>query len=101
MRVTCCSWLLACALAGDTEAARGQQSGALFGAHYGVPLKWSAVLGFGRPITANGGTAFVAGEPGIGGWRASVGYARITTDLGAGFSARASWLRTTERAWKA
>jgi hypothetical protein len=44
---------------------------------------------------------FLAGEPGIGGLRVSAGYARMTGDLGTGFSMRGSLLRTTHRAWQA
>jgi hypothetical protein len=44
--------------------------------------------------------AFIAAEPGIGGWRASVGSSRMTSDLGSGYVARASFLRTNGNAWR-
>jgi hypothetical protein len=79
------------------------------GLHYGVPLKWSALLAASYPLGSDESRAFVAAEPGIGGWRASVGYLRmtsvekaagITSNLGSGYSARASLLRTNNRAWR-
>ncbi len=39
-------------------------------------------------------------EPGMGGWRASVGYLRITSNLGSAYSIRASLLRTNNQAWR-
>jgi hypothetical protein len=71
----------------------------MFGVHYGVPLKWSAALAAQLPGTGKG-SAFVAAEPGIGGWRASLGYARMTSDLGSGYVARATLLRTNDKAWR-
>jgi hypothetical protein len=70
------------------------------GLHYGVPLKWSAMLAASYPLGSDESRAFVGAEPGIGGWRASVGYLRMTSNLGSGYSARASLLRTDNRAWR-
>jgi hypothetical protein len=70
------------------------------GLHYGVPLKWSALLAASYPLGSDESRAFVGAEPGIGGWRASVGYLRMTSNLGSGYSARASLLRTNNRAWR-
>jgi hypothetical protein len=47
------------------------------GFHYGVPLKWSALLAASYPVGSDESRAFVGAEPGIGGWRASVGYVRM------------------------
>lgn len=69
--------------------------------HYGVPLKWSTLLAASYPLGSDESRAFVGAEPGIGGWRASVGYLRMTSNLGSGYSARASLLRTNNRAWRA
>ena len=89
-----------------TEAVPGTFIG---GFHYGVPLKWSVLLAASYPLGSDESRAFVAAEPGIGGWRASVGYLRmtsvekvagITSNLGSGYSARASLLRTNKRAWR-
>ncbi len=44
--------------------------------------------------------AFIGAEPGMGGWRASVGYLRMTSNLGSGYSVRASLLGTNDRAWR-
>ena len=54
-------------------------------------------------VVAGGGASktFVAAEPGIGGWRASVGYLRPMSDLGAGYSVRGTFLQTNGRAWRA
>jgi hypothetical protein len=71
------------------------------GLHYGVPLKWSAVLAASYPLGSDESRAFAGAEPGIGGWRASVGYLRMTSNLGSGYSARASLLRTTSGPWRA
>jgi hypothetical protein len=76
-------------------------NGLMFGVHYGVPLKWSAVLAAPLPVGGENGKAFVAAEPGIGGWRASMGYATITSQLGSGYVARATLLRTNNKAWRA
>lgn len=92
--------LLAFAVACNPTMANGQRPAAVAGVHYGIPLKWSALLGLGLHV-GEGRTAFLAGEPGIGGWRVSAGYARMTTTLGTGFSVRASLLRTEQRAWRA
>ena len=72
----------------------------MFGVHYGLPLKWSAVLAASLPAGAKENKAFVAAEPGIGGWRAGVGYAKMTSDLGRGYVARATLLRTNNKAWR-
>jgi hypothetical protein len=73
----------------------------MFGFHYGFPLKWSGVFaaqlhlpGLGRKMP------FIAAEPGIGGWRAGLGYYRMTSDIGSGYVARASFLRTNGNAWR-
>jgi len=94
------SLLLAYAILFQPTTAVSQQVTAVGGVHYGLPLKWSALLGVGLPIGKER-IAFLAGEPGIGGWRVSAGYLRMTGNLGTGFSARASLLRTTQRAWRA
>ncbi len=74
----------------------------MLGFHYGVPLKWSAGLAIPLPGGNDAANGFIAAEPGIGGWRASVGYLRITTGtLGSGYVTRASLLRTGNRAWRA
>lgn len=80
----------------SAEAMRGF----MLGFHYGVPLKWSAVLATSLPGGNNKRKAFVAAEPGIGGWRASVGYLRMTSDLGSGDVTRVTLLRTNNRAWR-
>jgi len=79
----------------------GVTNSLMFGVHYGVPLRWSAVLAASLPTSGNEGKAFVAAEPGLGGWRASVGYARMTSDLGSGYVARATVLRTNNKPWRA
>lgn len=81
----------------STEAANGL----MFGVHYGLPLKWSAVVAASLPGGGKESKAFVAAEPGIGGWRASVGYLRMTSNLGSGYVARATLLRTNNKAWRA
>jgi hypothetical protein len=80
-----------------TEATPGTFIG---GVHYGVPLKWSGLIAASYPLGSDESRAFLAAEPGIGGWRASVGYLRMTSNLGSGYSARASLLRTNNRAWR-
>jgi len=75
--------------------------GPMVGFHYGFPLKWSAGLAIPLPGGSDAGNAFVAAEPGIGGWRASVGYLGIKGNLGSGYVTRASVLRTGNRAWRA
>ena len=75
-------------------------NGFMLGLHYGVPLKWSAVLAASLPGGGNQSKAFVGAEPGIGGWRASVGYLRMTSGLGSGYVARATLLRTNNKAWR-
>ncbi|GAC1652098.1 MAG: hypothetical protein NVS4B3_13850 [Gemmatimonadaceae bacterium] len=88
---------------GETEAQSAPTGlgNGLFGIHYGAPLKWSVLFGTSLPFGSKSSNAFVAAEPGIGGWRASVGYAPTPSSLGAGYSARATALRTTDRAWRA
>jgi hypothetical protein len=76
-------------------------NGFMPGIHYGVPLKWSAVLGVALPGSTRNSTTFVAAEPGIGGWRASVGYVKMTSELGSGYVARATLLRTNSKARRA
>jgi hypothetical protein len=73
----------------------------LIGIHYGTPLKWSTAVGIGLvPDTTEGGV-FVAAEPGLGGWRASVGWIRLTGNLGTGYVGRVTLLRTERRPWRA
>ena len=74
--------------------------GLMMGFHYGVPLKWSGVIAAQLPASFRNNKAFIAAEPGIGGWRASVGSIRLTSDLGSGYVARASFLRTNGNAWR-
>jgi hypothetical protein len=83
------------------QAVSERLNGFMPGIHYGVPLKWSAVLGVALPGSTRNSTTFVAAEPGIGGWRASVGYVRMTSELGSGYVARATLLRTNSKAWRA
>lgn len=78
----------------------GRLNGLMPGVHYGVPLKWSAVLGVALPGSSRTSTTFVAAEPGIGGWRASAGYLKMTSELGSGYVARATLLRTNSKAWR-
>jgi hypothetical protein len=79
----------------------GRLNGLMPGVHYGVPLKWSAVLGVALPGSTRKGTPFVAAELGMGGWRASVGYVKMTSELGSGYVARGTLLRTNSKAWRA
>jgi hypothetical protein len=72
----------------------------MFGFHYGFPLKWSGVLAVQLPASFRNNKAFIAAEPGIGGWRVSGGFSRMTSDLGSGYVARASFLRTNSNAWR-
>lgn len=91
-------------LPGETDGQRLTEAimnGFMFGVHYGVPLKWSAALAARLPGGGKNWRPFVAAEPGIGGWRASVGYAKMTSDLGSGHVARATLLRTSNNAWRA
>ena len=83
------------------QAVSERLNGFMPGIHYGVPLKWSAVLGVALPGSTRNSTTFVAAEPGIGGWRASVGYVKMTSELGSGYVARATLLRTNSKAWRA
>ena len=73
----------------------------IVGIHYGVPLKWSMVLAASLPGDDKDSKAFVAAEPGIGGWRAGVGYLKMTSDLGSGYVLRGTILRTNNNAWRA
>ena len=91
--------LVVCALGLLAPVAGAQRVTPVYGVHYGAPLKWSAVIGIGLRKTTSESTVFVAGEPGIGGWRASLGYTRMMSDLGSGYSLRASYLHTRTRAW--
>jgi hypothetical protein len=73
----------------------------MIGVHYGFPLKWSGVIGAQLyPPGFGNNKPFIAAEPGIGGWRASLGAYRLTSDLGSGYVARASFLRTNGNAWR-
>jgi hypothetical protein len=120
MKKTQCRWLVAFTLIfclaqsiGSAEAqtpptkvpaqaiSSERLNGFMPGIHYGVPLKWSAVLGVALPGSTRNSTTFVAGEPGIGGWRASVGYVKMTSELGSGYVGRATLLRTNNKAWRA
>lgn len=89
------------AIAQDDPRAKPTTSGFIGGVHYGVPLKWSIALGYTLPGNYNGWRPFVAGEPGIGGWRAGVGALKMTNGLGGGYVARATVLRTGNKAWRA
>jgi len=76
----------------------------MFGIHYGMPLRWSATLAAGIPLSPKGGAGpvwFLAAEPGLAGWRASAGYVRLTGSLGTGYVLRASLLRTGRHPWRA
>lgn len=95
-----CALVFTLAGLGDAEPAGCQETRPVFGVHYGTPLKWSALLGLGLTTTDGNSVAFLAGEPGIGGWRVSAGYLRMTGNLGNGWSIRASVLRSTQRAWR-
>jgi hypothetical protein len=98
--------VLVYALVGAPSLCAGQPSsfnltsGPMVGFHYGVPLKWSAALGLAVPGGTDAGASFVAAEPGLGGWRASVGYLHISGSLGTGYAARVSYLRTNDRPWR-
>jgi hypothetical protein len=72
----------------------------MVGFHYGFPLKWSGVIAAQLTASFRNNKAFIAAEPGIGGWRASLGAYRLTSDLGSGYVARASFLRTNGNAWR-
>jgi hypothetical protein len=72
----------------------------MLGFHYGFPLKWSGVLAAQLPASFRNNKAFIAAEPGLGGWRASLGASRMTSDLGSGYVARVSFLRTNGNAWR-
>ena len=73
----------------------------MFGIHYGAPLKWSTALAASFAGDDKDSKAFVAAEPGIGGWRGSVGYLKITSNLGSGYVLRGTVLRTNNKAWRA
>jgi hypothetical protein len=97
--------LIGCILLARTAASQGQPTRnsmhPMIGFHYGAPLKWSGVLAVALPTRARDREGFVAFEPGIGGWRASLGYLRITGDLGSGYATRVSVLHTGNRPWRA
>jgi hypothetical protein len=101
-------WLMACGGAALSEIpdARAQSPPVwttdrlMFGFHYGFPLKWSGVIAAQLPASFRNNKAFIAAEPGIGGWRASLGYYRLTSDLGSGYVGRASFLRTNGNVWR-
>ena len=76
-------------------------SGWMGGIHYGVPVKWSMALGYVLPATHDDWQPFAAAEPGIGGWRASLGALRTTNELGGFYVLRISSLRTSKKAWRA
>jgi len=71
------------------------------GIHYGVPTKWSLALGYTLPGDCNDWQPFVGVEPGIGGWRASLGATKWTNELGGGYVLRVGSLRTSKKAWRA
>jgi hypothetical protein len=73
----------------------------MLGFHYGIPLKWSGVLAVQLASGLRKNNAFIAAEPGIGGWRASLGSYRMTSGLASGYVARASFLRTNGNPWRA
>jgi len=83
----------------QTSVVAPSVNGLMFGLHYGAPLKWSLVLAAPLPGGTDAGKPFVAAEPGIGGWRAGLGYARMTSELGSGYVARATFLRTSRKPW--
>jgi len=93
--------LLAASAAPEPAASQKRPIDPFIGVHYGVPLNWSVALAVTLPAGSGTGGAFIAAEPGIGGWRASAGYFRITSTLGSGYAARASFLHTRSRAWRA
>ena len=73
----------------------------MIGFHYGFPLKWSGVFAAQlHPAGFGNNKPFIAAEPGIGGWRASLGAYKLTSGLGSGYVARASFLRTNGNAWR-
>jgi hypothetical protein len=73
----------------------------MIGFHYGFPLKLSGVFAAQlNPPGFGNNKPFIAAEPGIGGWRASLGYYRMTSDIGSGYVARASFLRTNGNPWR-
>lgn len=101
-------WLMACGcvVLPGTADAQDQPSPVwttdrfMVGFHYGFPLKWSGLLAAQLPASFRNNKSFIAAEPGIGGWRASLGAYRLTGDLGSGYVARASFLRTNGNAWR-
>ena len=88
------------AVAQDSSRA-GLATNGLGGLHYGVPLKWSIALGYILPGSYRDWKPFAAVEPGIGGFRASLGALKITNELGGAYFARATVLHTTSKAWRA
>lgn len=72
------------------------------GLHYGSPLRFSGVLGLGVDLSPNSSDAVVLlAEPGQHGVEFSLGYVRLTGNLGSGYSLRASVLRTDSEPWDA
>ena len=96
----CVVWLPG-AFAQDQPRVPLTSGGMAGGLHYGAPLKWSVALGYLGPFEPGHWQPFVAAEPGLGGWRAGVGGLKTTNDLGGGYIARASVLRTGSKAWRA
>ena len=71
----------------DDSRAQLTTSGMMGGLHYGVPLKWSIALGYILPGSYKDWQPFAAVEPGIGGFRASLGALKMTNELGGGYYA--------------
>jgi hypothetical protein len=78
-----------------------EANGWIWGIHYGIPLKWSLAVAAPLPGGYKTWKPFVAGEAGLGGWRASVGALTVETESGRGLVARATVLRATGKAWRA
>jgi hypothetical protein len=102
-------WLMVCGAVGLPGIADGQDEPPkvwttdqyMIGFHYGFPLKWSGVFAAQlNPPGFGNNKPFIAAEPGFGGWRASLGYYRMTSDIGSGYVARASFLHTYGNAWR-
>ncbi|HST07785.1 MAG TPA: hypothetical protein VLJ83_06405 [Gemmatimonadaceae bacterium] len=73
----------------------------IWGVHYGAPLKWSLAVAAPLPGGYKTWKPFVAGEGGIGGWRASAGALTVENESGRGLVARATVLHATSKAWRA
>ena len=97
--------LLVLLLLAPSASAAQRQVQRMFGIHYGAPLRWSATLAAGAPLSpsrgGDGPAAFLAVEPGLAGWRVSAGYLRLTGNLGSAHALRASVLRTGAYPWRA